>query len=144
MDNAIVQEINSIVFLTAIKQTFLCTFIAWWLKKINLIECRQKNPQKTKQLKINLGVILIARPNSTEFIYLFIIIIIFVVNVMICWQNYHSSLTYFIYCQKAMRYPQNQLIITDDKIWYCSFFSRNIYNFNYILGLSIFNFKQTY
>lgn len=120
MDNAIVQEINSIVFfLTAIKQTFLCTFIAWWLKKINLIECRQKQKQKkTKQLKINLGVILIARPNSTECIYFFIIIIIiFVVNVMICWQNYHSCLTYFIYCQKAMRYPQNQLIITDDKIW---------------------------
>lgn len=45
----------------------------------------KKNPKKTKQLKINLGVILIARPNSTEFIYLFIIIIIiFVVNVMIC------------------------------------------------------------
>lgn len=44
----------------------------------------KKPPKKPKQLKKNLGVILIARPNSTEFIYLFIIIIIFVVNVMIC------------------------------------------------------------
>lgn len=44
-----------------------------------------KEKTKTKQLKINLGVILIARPNSTECIYFFIIIIIiFVVNVMIC------------------------------------------------------------